>query len=176
MLGALSVQPMTGYEIRQGITSILGHFWHESFGQIYPCLSTLVADGFVERRRGQRSGSAVFAITEAGRRRLTERLREAPAPQSPRNATLLRIFFGSNLSSEDLESLLDDTERKALSQLAELAAIRVEIGSDPVSEVHGRYWLATINAGEISARATLDWVRQTRHDLLGVREDASAPD
>jgi DNA-binding PadR family transcriptional regulator len=36
VLGALSVEPMTGYEIRQVIADVLGHFWHESFGQIYP--------------------------------------------------------------------------------------------------------------------------------------------
>ena len=47
VLGALSIEPMTGYEIRQAISTVLGHFWHESFGQIYPCLADLEAAGQV---------------------------------------------------------------------------------------------------------------------------------
>ena len=40
VLGVLSIGSLTGYEIRQAISTVLGHFWHESFGQIYPCLAT----------------------------------------------------------------------------------------------------------------------------------------
>ena len=38
VLGALSIQPMTGYAVRENIQNVLGHFWSESFGQIYPTL------------------------------------------------------------------------------------------------------------------------------------------
>ena len=41
VLGALAVEPATGYGVRQAITQTLGHFWQESFGQIYPCLADL---------------------------------------------------------------------------------------------------------------------------------------
>jgi DNA-binding PadR family transcriptional regulator len=39
VLGALSVMPMTGYALREAIRDVLGHFWSESFGQIYPTLA-----------------------------------------------------------------------------------------------------------------------------------------
>ena len=41
VLGALSVEPMSGYAARRAITETLGHFWSESFGQIYPTLASL---------------------------------------------------------------------------------------------------------------------------------------
>ena len=44
VLGALSVEPMTGYAVRAAIAETLGHFWHESFGQIYPTLAELEKD------------------------------------------------------------------------------------------------------------------------------------
>ena len=35
VLAALSIGPMTGYALRETITTELGSFWSESFGQIY---------------------------------------------------------------------------------------------------------------------------------------------
>ncbi|WP_411722563.1 PadR family transcriptional regulator [Mycetocola sp.] len=39
ILGALSIMPMTGYTLREEIRDTLGHFWSESFGQIYSTLA-----------------------------------------------------------------------------------------------------------------------------------------
>ena len=52
VLGALSVQPMTGYAVREEIRQVLGHFWSESYGQIYPALAELQRDGLIEAQQG----------------------------------------------------------------------------------------------------------------------------
>ena len=62
----LSVQSMTGYAVREAIRDVLGHFWNESFGQIYPTLAQLQRDGLVQRSQGERSGSSVYAIAAPG--------------------------------------------------------------------------------------------------------------
>ena len=49
VLGALSVEPMSGYAVRAAITGTLGHFWSESFGQIYPTLARLESERLVVR-------------------------------------------------------------------------------------------------------------------------------
>lgn len=49
---------MTGYAVREAIRDVLGHFWSESFGQIYPTLAQQQDDGLVERSSGDRAGSA----------------------------------------------------------------------------------------------------------------------
>ena len=166
VLGALSIEPMTGYQVRRAIGEVLGHFWHESFGQIYPCLTQLEADGLIRSSAGERPSSSIYTITAAGRRRLKARLRETPEPQSPRNGTLLRVFFGGELDPSDLGALLDHTEQTALSRLAELQEIRREIQSEPLASTHGPYWLATLSAGEHAARAQLEWVDETRAALI----------
>jgi DNA-binding PadR family transcriptional regulator len=45
ILGGLSIEPMTGYALRENIRNVLGHFWSESYGQIYPTLTELERNG-----------------------------------------------------------------------------------------------------------------------------------
>jgi DNA-binding PadR family transcriptional regulator len=167
VLGALSVGPLTGYEIRQVISTVLGHFWHESFGQIYPCLAELERSGLVSSSPGDRRGSSRFEITAAGQRRLAELLAEPPVPQPPRNGVLLRVFLGHALPPDDLDRLLASVEESASARLDAFAGIRVGMALEPAYPEHGRYWEATIRAGELAATAQLTWVAETRTGLLG---------
>ena len=57
VLAALSVEPMTGYALREAILEHLGAFWSESFGHIYPALARLREGGLVEAVDGDRTGS-----------------------------------------------------------------------------------------------------------------------
>lgn len=165
VLGALSIEPMTGYEIRQAISTVLGHFWHESFGQIYPCLADLEAAGQVRSTPGDRPGSTRYEITPAGLHHLQELLREPAVPQPPRNGTLLRVFFGRALPPDDLDALLAADEEAAHARLAGYAAIRASIADEDEYAEHTPYWLATLRAGELSTEAHLAWLRETRATL-----------
>ena len=166
VLGALSIEPMSGYEIRQAITTVLGHFWHESFGQIYPCLAELERDGLVSATPGPRPRSSKYRITPSGRARLHDLLAEPPTPQPPRNGVLLRVFFGSALSRDEIAALLDEQEAAALGRLATYAGIRAGIAQEPDTAEHHRFWLATVRAGELAAQATVQWVTESRTELL----------
>ena len=66
VLGALSVEPMTGYALREAIRDVLGHFWSESFGQIYPTLADARAPGPRQPARLDEAGRSTFAITASG--------------------------------------------------------------------------------------------------------------
>src|SRR5918992_3424260 len=88
VLGGLSVQPMTGYALREAIREVLGHFWSESFGQIYPTLAELERKGHVRRRGSSRPGSSIYAITPKGRARLRELLAQPIQPTPPRDGLM----------------------------------------------------------------------------------------
>ncbi|MCZ6833476.1 MAG: PadR family transcriptional regulator, partial [Acidobacteria bacterium] len=47
ILGLLAVRPMSGYDLKQAIQATFGHFWTESFGQIYPELGRLAQAGLI---------------------------------------------------------------------------------------------------------------------------------
>lgn len=173
MLGALSVASMTGYQVRETIRDVLGHFWSESFGQIYPALAQLEAEGLIRREGGDRTGASTFSLTPAGLERLRERLGEPVVPQAPRNGLMLRLFFGRQLGPERCRALVVETKERAVETLATFAAIRAEIAGEAEHAADAPYWLVTVSAGEHSARATMAWADEALAALDAL--EGSAP-
>lgn len=163
VLGALGVEPMTGYALRQAIHDVLGHFWSESFGQIYPTLSALEERGLVRRTGDGRS--APYAITAAGRRRLRELLAQPTQDAPPRNGLLLRLFFGRHLGPPACRQLVADARADAERQLERFASVRAEMASEPQYADDQPYWTITVSAGEHAARATIAWADETLAEL-----------
>ena len=157
VLGALSIEPMTGYALRQAITEVLGHFWSESFGQIYPALAELERAGHVRRRGTARTGSSTFAITRSGRARLRALLARPVQSPPPRNGLLLRLFFGRHLGPEACRSLVNEARTDAERRLAGYRSIRDGIERETEHADDRPYWLLTVAAGEHAARASLAW-------------------
>jgi hypothetical protein len=68
LLGLLAIEPMSGYDLGLTIRASVGHFWNESYGQIYPNLKKLETERFVisktERQKGKpdRRGSQAKPI------------------------------------------------------------------------------------------------------------------
>jgi DNA-binding PadR family transcriptional regulator len=161
VLGALSVMPMTGYAVREAIRDVLGHFWSESFGQIYPTLGELERRGYVERRGSARTRSSTFSITASGTARLRDLLAQPIQPQPPRNGLMLRLFFGRQLGPEVCRSLLLEAKADAERRLAEYQAIRKELLEDQDHAEDRPYWLLTVSAGEHTARAAIAWADES---------------
>ena len=160
VLGALSVESMSGYALRQAISDVLGHFWSESFGQIYPTLAELRANGLIEVTQADGDSKSKFAITARGLERLRARLSEPPQSERPRNGTLLRLFFGRRLGLAGCRDLLEQAGNQAVEQLAGFDAIRREIEAEQPSDDHP-YFLLTVSAGEHAARATAAWAEES---------------
>lgn len=155
VLGALATEPATGYGVRRAIIETLGHFWHESFGQIYPTLAALEEDELVERDADGR-----FTITKRGRDELASMLAEEPEAPPPRNGLLLRIFFAQHLGRKRALELLESTADAAKKKLAEFDAIERAI--DEEARPEAPFWRATVRYGVFHARATIAWVEETR--------------
>ncbi|WP_225752825.1 PadR family transcriptional regulator [Actinotalea sp. Marseille-Q4924] len=160
VLAALSVEPMTGYALREAIVSELGMFWSESFGQIYPALARLREAGLVEVVESSRSRSPVHRLTPAGREHLVALLREPVVAAPPRNGLLLRLFFGGVLGPAACTDLVLDARRRAEETLVRLAEARRSAEVD-AGHPQQPYWLMTVSAGEHAARATLAWAEET---------------
>jgi DNA-binding PadR family transcriptional regulator len=156
VLGALSIMPMSGYALREEIKNTLGHFWSESFGQIYPALAELQRDGLVEREDGASGRSSRYNITATGTARLRELLAEPAQQNKPRNGVLLRLFFGRQLGPEACRQLVLETRAQAEQQLSAMRDARAELAGGGLGE-NTRYALITVAAGERSAQATIDW-------------------
>ncbi|PRY68595.1 PadR family transcriptional regulator [Glaciihabitans tibetensis] len=170
ILGALSIMPMTGYALREEIRDTLGHFWSESFGQIYPALAELERQSLVERSAEGGSRSHTFALTPAGLLRLRELLAEPPQQEKPRNGLLLRLFFGSQLGAEATRRLVLDAREKAKAQLTQMDVARRSLLDDASLADQAPYILLTISAGEHSARASIAWANEALAELAMMAE------
>jgi DNA-binding PadR family transcriptional regulator len=164
---------MTGYALREAIRDVLGHFWSESFGQIYPALADLESQGYVRRQDSARPGSSVYAITEAGLARLRELLSEPVQSAPPRNGLLLRLFFGRQLGPGACRELLRQAKADAERQLAQYRAIRQEIEQDPGAGSDRVYWLVTVSAGEHGAQGVIAWAEEALAALEQVAPEGS---
>nr|WP_276612491.1 PadR family transcriptional regulator [Kineococcus vitellinus] len=166
VLGALSIEPMTGYRLRAEIVQTLGHFWHESFGQVYPALTALQADGLVEREDAAGGSGTPFRITSAGRRRLRELLGEPFRQPPPRNPLLLRLFFGDQVPADLVHRWLADALAEAEEAAARCERLRAEVEAEVRAEARAggaggaRFRLVTVLAGLHAAQAQERWARE----------------
>jgi DNA-binding PadR family transcriptional regulator len=170
VLGGLSIAPMSAYALREAIRDTLGHFWSESFGQIYPTLADLEAEGLVERADGSRPGASLFSVTPAGLLRLRELLAEPITMLPPRNGLLLRLFFGRVLGVAACRELLVAARGQAQASLAEYHAIAARIRREDAGSPDLPFALVTLSAGRHSAEAAIAWA----DDALALLEGAGS--
>lgn len=168
LLGLLAIEPMSGYDLGLTIRASVGHFWNESYGQIYPNLKKLANGGFVscktERQKGK-PDRRVYSITAKGRERLTEWLSVPPQPEIPRNEMLLKLFFGAQVSAQILIGYVERMaeERRALLELLERTERE---GIDKNQHYSGApYWRIAAHYGQMEMRAHLRWAEETLAEL-----------
>ncbi|AQW52019.1 PadR family transcriptional regulator [Streptomyces violaceusniger] len=77
VLGLLRESPMHGYELRKRLNTSLGVFRAFSYGSLYPCLKTLVSNGWLIEESGSASQDALAAPLSGRRAKIVYRLTAA---------------------------------------------------------------------------------------------------
>jgi PadR family transcriptional regulator AphA len=120
ILGMLGLGLRTGYDVKRLSEDSTRFFWGASFGQIYPELRRLAAQGLVEAEDDPRGGvkRRAYRLTDAGRERLHEWLTSSdPLLFEYRDEGLLKLFFGDLVEREDalanLRRLADEHRQDA---------------------------------------------------------------
>jgi DNA-binding PadR family transcriptional regulator len=173
ILGLLGFAPMSGYDVRKEIASSIGHFWSESFGQIYPALRDLSRRGLIRVQSGASGGGRerrVYEITAKGRRALREWRADPPRPAPVRNELLLKLFFGAAGGDGDEIAWLEQLAATESANLREFARIRDQLLEEQSAHPSLPYWLAVLSYGEHRSRASLRWARQTSSALRRIPE------
>src|SRR6266511_5517972 len=72
VLGLLANRPLSGYDIKAIVDRSTRFFWAASYGQIYPELRRLEAEGLIEGRDAPAGGRRrrVYELTSTGRAEL----------------------------------------------------------------------------------------------------------
>jgi PadR family transcriptional regulator, regulatory protein AphA len=165
VLGMLSLRPMSGYDIKKTIEGSVSNFWNESFGQIYPMLTKLLAAGFVEETGDRESRKREFKITKRGRAALGEWLERPARFQPSRNETLLKVFLAAELPPSTIAEHLRRFRRHHADALERYAAIERRLTEQHANHAGLPYWLLTLRYGQRESEAMLAWCDEAERDL-----------
>lgn len=166
ILGLLSHEPLTGYEIKKQIDTMLKYFWSASYGSIYPTLNSLEQNGLVTKKNTVENGrdKIYYTITDTGRAHLKEWLAVPVTKDELRYETLLKLFFGSVAGTQISLEHIENFETKINVELPLLVRAVMTLEGIQEEDTH-KYYLLTALFGVKVYQAYLDWCDEAKKIL-----------
>ena len=160
ILGMLGWRPMSGYEIKSLVDRSTRFFWAASYGQIYPELRRLAAEGLIEGKASPQGGRRrnVYQLTPAGRRELQSWLGVDADVFELRDEGLLKLFFAEAGGGEAAIQALDSKRREHERVLARLEEVEATKRPDGFAHHVLRY-------GIECNRWQAEWCERTMREL-----------
>lgn len=167
ILGLLSHEALTGYDIKQRMDSSLRMFWGASFGSIYPSLSLLQEQGMItsEQVSTNKRDKIQYTITKAGKERLATWLKLPVEKDELRYETLLKLFFAGDNSKESTLEHIQAFEEKIEKELSVLRFFKGSL--EPVKEEDKShvYYLLTVQFGIQTYEGYLSWCKHAKEEI-----------
>ena len=161
ILGLLSHEPMTGYELKKRMDTTMSLFWSGSFGSIYPTLQKLKSQGAVvakEDDSDEGRSKITYEITNQGLEVLRDWLREPVLKDEIKYETLLKMFFGSEIGQQEIMKHVESFKGRTAAVLPGLEkSVEVLKGLD--EEPAHEYYMLTAMFGVRMYEASLAWCR-----------------
>jgi PadR family transcriptional regulator AphA len=126
VLGMIRLGRRTGYEIKQLVDVSARFFWTTSYGQIYPELKRLEADGLIRGEDAATNGRPrrAYELTPAGEAALDGWLRSGEPPLlEMRDEGLLKLFFSDSMSASERATLIRAMKARHDEVVAKLTSI-----------------------------------------------------
>lgn len=155
----LARQPMSGYDVKRFLKNLSWLIDVPSFGSLYPTLHALQEDGLVSVEvvpGHDRPPRKIYSITEGGRQKLQEWMRQPAASNSSLKAFVMRLALANQRSQVSLLTHLEQrrarvaAHRLMLEQAVEALDENVELGER-----------LTLDYGLALAAAELAWLDHT---------------
>ena len=157
ILGLLSHEDLTGYDIKKRIDGAISFFWKGSFGNIYPSLKDLEAGKLIIKTSEAKEGreKIVYSITDEGRKTLAKWLRDDQAANELRYETLLKLFFGGAADKKTAKKNIEVFEKKIREDLETLKGYAKVL--EPRKDDDHLYYYLTVTFGIDTYEAYLKW-------------------
>ena len=167
ILGLLSHEDLTGYEIKKRIDFGLKLFWSASFGSIYPTLKELVANGLavISDTAETDRNKITYSITRRGRQRLKSWLLHPVQKDELRYETLLKLFFADGADIKTAVNHIDNFEAKTKAGLSFLKTAVKNLENMADGNRTHLYYLLTAKFGVKVYETYLDWCEETKNTL-----------
>lgn len=175
ILGLLSYRSMTGYDLKKMFDESINNFWAASLSQIYRELGVLEGKGYLTseiEKQNDRPDKRIYDITTEGIAAFREWITNFPDKLSKekRDEFTLRLFFGSNLSKQDLITQL----RRFLNEMEEQQK-KIEyfnrISGQYVSQMklfNGEdiYWKFILRRAFLNTETSIKWANECLEELM----------
>ena len=172
LLGLLNYRAATGYELKATFTNSIHFFWDATLPQIYRTLKQMEGSGWlkvtVEHQDG-RPSRKVYHVTDMGRKELKRWLSEPLKMPEPRNAMLIKVFFGNQMDPTQFATHLEELQKHHTNLLERYDKEIVPV-IERYAKVTGafrdaRCWNLTLDFGRRHARMVLDWCQSALSSL-----------
>jgi len=181
ILGMVSREPRSGYEIKAAVDGSTRFFWAASYGQIYPELKRLAEAGLIEGVKAPTGGRKrnVFSITPAGLSELRDWLRLPPETAEMREEGLLKLFFSGVLPPEDAIATLRAMREQRLDLVERLRGIeqgkasRAAEDGDPLPQADP-YPLMVLRSGIEFNEWFAGWCERMESQLLALQSESDS--
>ncbi len=166
LLGMLSFQPMSGYDIKKIIDHSISFFWSENYGHIYPVLKKMEEQELVTKQTVHTEGNPsknLYSITDKGKALFTRWLNAPVQKKIIRLEILLKLFFGFMTDIDNMIGKVTEERKSAQAILDELAEIENHIKSNQQEALKDKppYPLLCLNYGKFFYRAVTQWCDET---------------
>jgi DNA-binding PadR family transcriptional regulator len=170
ILGFLSLEPTSGYTLKQRFDGSVQSFWTATQSQIYRELHALEEVGAVDAERRPGDGKPdrkVYSLTKRGREELASWLAEPQGPLVLRHPLLLQFVFAAELPPAALDERL---ARYAEGVAAARRDYAGRLGSEEIFSLartarERAVWRLAIEHGLGWCDAELRWVARARRQL-----------
>lgn len=171
LLGLLSHEPLSGYEIKKRIDTGVSLFWSASYGSIYPTLRELEARGFVTKKQIADTGrnKHSYTITDGGRQHLLDWLSISGSKDELRYETLLKIFFCGEACDDTALKHIHEFAEKSERMLSILQFYYENLENLQDEPAH-RYYILTVKFGIKTYQAYLEWCKEAVEQLEGMKD------
>ncbi|GAB4399980.1 MAG: PadR family transcriptional regulator [Anaerolineales bacterium] len=166
ILGFLSYEPLTGYDLKKFFDRSVAHFWAADQSQIYRTLTRMEQNGWVQVEvvpQEPRPPRKVYSITATGQAELQSWLLTAQSSEPTRLAWLIQVFFAGQVDNAQAAQILRNQADALRARLQRYARIpnedmqSIQPDEDPRQVF---FWTLTVEYGIVQLQSQLAWIEQ----------------
>jgi len=170
ILGLLSHEDLSGYDIKKRIDGMISYFWEAGYGQIYPTLARLEAEGLVEKRISRSSGGPeknLYSITSGGKEELRKWMGIPEQKEYTKYEILVKLFFGKLASFEENTNRLQAFKERHVKNMEMMEQYGRNLQQVMDREEDHLFYYLTVLFGKHIYAAYLEWA----DEALAILED-----
>lgn len=167
ILGLLSYEDMTGYDLSKYFEQSLSFFWNAQKSQIYRDLKNLEKKDLVEykvKHQEEKPDKKIYSITKKGQKELVNWINQyfKPDENKVRDPFLMRVFFSAKGNTEKLKKALKDYIKYNKTYLKSLEKVEDRFIKDKTKNEDNDqfYWYMTIRKGYYNLKANINWAEE----------------